>query len=145
MPTSEYCAECGAPRVEGFNCWEQLGALIAWEYSDPALHAQHFVLVASYNLQHPAQFTEAAIVELRIAFNDYLYHGVSAAELRQRAAKTYAGATRVLRPEAERQPQLRRWSMTIADVYLPDQPTGAVERLFRWAKIIQAYQVGAQA
>ena len=145
MPTSDFCPECGAPRVTGFNCWEQLGALIAWEYADPALHAQHFLVVASYNLQHPAQFTEAALEQLRHAFNDYLDHGVSAATLRQRAAKSYAGATRVLRPEAERQPQLRCWSMTIADVYLPEQPAGAVERLLRWARIIQANQAEGQA
>ena len=145
MPTSDMCAECGAPQIEGFNCWEQLGALIAWEYNDPALHAQHFLVVASYNLQHPAQFNAAALAELWVAFNDYLDHGVSAETLRQRAAKRYAGATRVLRPEAERQPQLHHWAMTIADVYLPEQPEGAVERLFRWARVIQAYQVGAQA
>lgn len=145
MPTTELCVECGAPPVAGLNCWEQLGGLIAWEYNDPALHAQHFLVVASYNLQHPAQFTEVAIEQLWIAFNDYLDHGVSAAKLRQRAAKTYAGATRVLRPEAERQPQLRRWAMTIADVYLPEQPAGAVERLLGWARVIQAHQVVAQA
>ncbi|MBM7841911.1 DUF5946 family protein [Herpetosiphon giganteus] len=145
MPTSDMCAECGAPQVEGLSCWEQLGGLIAWEYNDPALHARHFLVVACYNLQHPAQFTAAALAELWVGFNDYLDHGVSAATLRQQAAKRYAGATRVLRPEAERQPQLQRWSMTIADVYLPDQPQGVVERLLRWARIIQAYQVGAQA
>ncbi|ABX02818.1 MAG TPA: hypothetical protein DEF47_07425 [Herpetosiphon sp.] len=145
MPTTEFCLECGAPLVEGFNCWEQLGALIAWEYNDPALHAQHFLIVASYNLQHPAQFTDMAIEQLRSAFNDYLDHGVSAATLRQRAAKTYAGATRVLRPEAERRPQLQQWAMTIADVYLPEQPAGAVERLLRWASVIQANQAVAQA
>lgn len=145
MPNTETCAECGAPLVEGLNCWEQLGALIAWEYNDPALHAQHFLVVASYNLQHPAQFTEATIEQLWVAFNDYLDHGVSAATLRQRAAKTYAGATRVLRPEAERRPQLRRWTMTIADVYLPEQPAGAVERLLGWARVIQAHQAVAQA
>ncbi|KPL81464.1 DUF5946 family protein [Herpetosiphon geysericola] len=145
MPTNEMCDECGAPQVEGFTCWEQLGGLIAWEYTDPALHAQHFLVVACYNLQHPAQFSAAALAGLWIGFNDYLDHGVSTATLRQRAARHYAGATRVLRPEAEHQPQLQRWAMTIADVYLPDQPEGVVERLFRWARIIQAYHVAAQA
>jgi hypothetical protein len=52
-----HCAECGAPRVSGMTCWEMLGAIIAWEYHDPALLAEHFLTVASYNLQHPAQFT----------------------------------------------------------------------------------------
>jgi len=36
-----------------------LGAIGAWEYQYSALMAAHFLAVASYNLQHPAQFTNA--------------------------------------------------------------------------------------
>jgi hypothetical protein len=43
----------------------------------------------------------------------------------------------VLKPEAERQPVLRQWTMTIADVYLPDQPQGAAERVRAWAAVIR--------
>ncbi|HEY0736847.1 MAG TPA: DUF5946 family protein [Herpetosiphonaceae bacterium] len=59
-PTSHLATypECGGSTVDGLTCWEQLGALIAWEYDDPELAAEHFLTVAAYNLQHPAQFTD---------------------------------------------------------------------------------------
>jgi hypothetical protein len=43
----------------------------------------------------------------------------------------------VLKPESERRPALRRWSMTIADVYIPDQPQGAAARVRAWAAAIR--------
>ena len=132
-----HCPECGAPRVQGLSCWEMLGMLIAWEYDDPELRAEHFLTVASYNLQHPAQFTEATLAGLRAVFSERLDHALGIAEIRRRVGKAAAGATRVLRPEAERQPVLRQWSMTIANVYLPDQPMGAVGRVRAWAAVIR--------
>lgn len=136
--TTETCPECGAPRVAGMGCWEQLGALLAWEAHDPALSAAHFLTVASYNLQHPAQFSEPALAGLRAGLIDHLDHGVPVAELRRRAGRAFGGAQRVLRPAAERQPMLRRWRVTIADVYLPDLPAGAAERVRGWAAAIRA-------
>jgi hypothetical protein len=113
-----------------------LGMLLAWEYDDPELRAEHFLTVASYNLQHPAQFTEATLAGLRAAYIDY-------AEIRRRVGKAAAGVTRVLKPEHERQPVLRQWAMTIADVYLPDQPEGAAERVRAWAAVIRrAFEPG---
>ena len=129
------CPECGAPRVNGLTCWEMLGALIAWEYDDPELQAEHFLTVASYNLQHPAQFTETALAGLQAVFIERLDHGLGIAEIRRRVGKAAAGATRVLKPEAERQPVPRQWSMTIADVYLPDRPKGAAGRAHAWAAV----------
>ncbi len=43
----------------------------------------------------------------------------------------------MLKPEAERKPVLRRWSVTIADVYLPDQLQGAAARVQAWAAAIR--------
>lgn len=131
------CPECGAPKVEGFNCWEQLGWVIGWEWNDPALQREHFLTVASYNLQHPAQFTDDVIEGLRVALVDRLGHGTADIELRRRASRVYEGKKRVLRPEAERKPVLRRWSMTIADVYIPDKPEGADGRVRAWATSIR--------
>lgn len=71
-PDPSTCPECGAPRVEGLTCWEQLGMEIAWEADDPELLAEHFFTVATYNLQHPAQFTDDAIEGLRQASVDRL-------------------------------------------------------------------------
>ncbi len=131
------CRECGAPPVDGMSCWEQLGALLAWEYQDPELRAEHFLTVACYNLQHPAQFTDEAVAGLRSALVEHLDNDVSVKELRRRAASAYEGNKRVLRDEAERRPTLRRWSTTIADVYLPDKPRDAAARVRAWAASIR--------
>jgi hypothetical protein len=114
-----------------------LGALIAWEYDDADLRAEHFLIVASYNLQHPAQFSEATLAGLQAVFAERLDHGLGIAEIRRRVGKAAAGAARVVKPESERQPILRQWLMTIADVYLPDQPQGAAERVRAWAAVIR--------
>ena len=132
-----HCPECGAPRVQGLSCWEMLGMLLAWEYDDPELQAEHFLTMACYNLQHPAQFTEATLAGLRAVFIEKLDYGLAVAEIRRRVGKAAAGATRVLKPEEERRPVLRQWAMTIADVYLPDQPTGAAVRVRAWAAVIR--------
>jgi Family of unknown function (DUF5946) len=132
------CPECGAPLVDAMTCREQLGMIGAWEFQDPELLAEHFLTVASYNLQHPAQFTDEAIAGLRAAFIERLDNGLTIAEIRHRAATAYAGKKRVLKDPAERRPVLRRWRMTIADVYIPDQPQGAAERVRRWAAAIRS-------
>jgi hypothetical protein len=123
--------------VAGLSCWEQLGALLAWEYDDPALRAEHFLIVASYNLQHPAQFTDEALLGMRTAFCDHLDRGVAVEELRRRAARQFEGETRVLKKADERRPVLHPWNMTIADVYTPDRPAGAADRVRAWAAAIR--------
>ncbi|HMQ53100.1 MAG TPA: DUF5946 family protein [Anaerolineae bacterium] len=132
------CPECGAPQVAGLTCWEQLGAIIAWEAQDPELQAEHFLTVAAYNLQHPAQFTDEALAGLQTALIDRLDKGVAVEVLRRRAAAAFEGKKRVLKKEVERRPVLRPWPMTIADVYRPDQPEGAAERVRRWAAGIRS-------
>lgn len=136
--SGDICPECGAPRVDSMDCWAQLGAICAWEWQDPELMAQHFLTVAAYNLQHPAQFTEEAIVGLRRAFLEHLDNNLSVAEIRRQIGRAWEGSPRVLKPEAMRRPVLRRWSVTIADVYIPDQPAGAAERVREWAASIRA-------
>ncbi len=133
----EMCPECGASRVDGLDCWGQLGAIIAWEWQDPELLAQHFLTVASYNLQHPAQFSDEALAGLRQQLIDHLDNGLSVAEIRRRISNMAEGSVKVLKPEAERHPVLRRWSMTIADVYTPQQPAGAADRVKAWAGSIR--------
>jgi len=131
------CSECGARMVTGTSCWEQLGAILAWEWNDPALLAEHFLTVSSYNLQHPAQFTDEALAGLRAAFIEHLDKGVPVEVLRRRVARRAAGNKKVLKEEAARQITLRRWRITIADVYLSNQPEGAAERVRKWANSIR--------
>lgn len=137
QPRAPHCPECGAPAADGLSCWEMLGMLLAWEHQDPELLAEHFLTVASYNLQHPAQFSEAALAGLRSAYIEHLDNAVAVAEIRRRVGQVAAGAARVLKPAPERHPVLRQWSMTIADVYLPDRPNRAAERVRAWAACIR--------
>jgi ankyrin repeat protein len=130
------CPECGAARVDGLGCWEQLGMVISWEGDDPELLAEHFLTVATYNLQHPAQFTDRALAGLRAAFVDRLDRGVPVHEIRARIGRAAAGSTRVLRPEAERRPVPRAWSRTIADVCAPGRE-GAAARVREWAAAVR--------
>lgn len=143
MPTDHrtnhaHCPECGAPTVDGLSCWEQFGAVLGWEQHDPALAAEHFLTVASYNLQHPAQFTQEALDGLRTAYCEHLDHGLPVAEIRRRRMhERFEGSARVMRPKSERQPVLRRWPMTIADVYAGGVPEGAAQRVREWAASIR--------
>ncbi len=135
---ADTCPECGAPRVDGMACWEQLGGILAWESQDPELSAQHFLTVACYNLQHPAQFTDEAIAGLRASFIDHLDKGKPVAEIRRDAGRAYQGKKRVRKPESERHPVLRHWNKTIADVYIPDKPEGAAQRVREWAAAVRS-------
>ena len=139
---SSTCPECGAPPVNGMTCWEQLGGILAWEAQDPELRAQHFLTVASYNLQHPAQFTKAVQDALQAAFIERLDHGLPDYEIRARMARAFGGSRRVLVKAPERQPKRRNWPMTIADVYLPDRPQGAASRVLEWAASIRRELAG---
>ena len=136
LPEPGACPECGAARVDGLDCWGMLGALLAWEGSDPALLAEHFQTVACYNLQHPATFTDEALAQLRLALTDYRDRGVSPQELRRRAAAAYAGSTRVYRAVHERHPVRRTWTRTIAYLYAQGEAEGAAERVRRWGETV---------
>lgn len=134
---SDTCPECGAPFVNGMSCWEQLGAILAWESQDPELLAEHFLTVATYNLQHPAQFTDQALAGLRDVFIQRLDEGLGLTEIRRRIGSVAEGSKRVLKPAAERRIVPRKWSMTIADVYTPEHPEGAAARVRAWAAAVR--------
>ena len=133
----ERCPECGGLLRDGLSCWEQLGRVCAWEVDDPALQAEHFLTVAAFNLQHPSLFTDEALAGLRAVFIAHLDEGLPLSEIRRRVGQAAGGKTRVRRPEGERRPVLRPWPLTIADVYLPDQPAGAATRVRAWAASIR--------
>jgi hypothetical protein len=74
---------------------------------------------------------------MRDAFIEHLDHGLPVAEIRRRVGRVAAGKQRVIKKEAERQPRFRAWSMTVADVYIPDRPEGAAARVRAWAAKIR--------
>jgi hypothetical protein len=132
----ETCPECGAAKVEGMDCREQLGALLSGEWDDPELAAEHFKTVACYNLQHPAQFTDEALAGLKAAFIENFEGKISIAGIRKRFGRGFDGRQHVLKPETERRLVRRDWKITIADVYLPGQPQGVAQRVRDWEKSV---------
>lgn len=114
-----------------------LGGIIAWEAHDPELVVVHFLTVASYNLQHPAQFVENVIPQLEASFVGYLSGTITLDQIRSQTRKAFNGPQRVLKPLDQRRPVARQWPITIADVYLVDQPEGAAERVRAWAESIR--------
>jgi hypothetical protein len=126
------CPECGASQVP-LTCQERLELLLAWEVDDDALRSEHFLTVASFNLQHPAAFTAEALTGLKDAFDGYLNGRLTIADIRRRASR----ATRILRPADEVRPRRRNWPMTIDAVALPEQPANAAARVLAWAESIR--------
>jgi len=114
-----------------------LEQVTAWEWEDPGLGAMHFLIVASFNLQHPSAFTEDALARLSSAFVEHLDHGLPVASIRSRHATAFGGETRVLKPVAERTTLLRTWPMTVADAYAGG-PAGAVERVRQWIRAVRS-------
>lgn len=136
--SSPSCPECGAPEVDGLDCWSgQLGQVLAWESGNPELQAVHFLTVACYNLQHPSLYTDEALAELGKLLGEALDHDLPPHEIRRRIGSTYEGSKRVRRPESERRPVLRRWPMTVADVTRPGDPEGAADRVRVWAAAVR--------
>ena len=133
----QYCPECGSLQVNGLSCFEQLGQVLAWESQDVDLWDVHFLTVASYNLQHPSQFTDEAIAGLKASFTDYLDGKTTIEQILQKIRAAYNGSQRVKKAEDQRVVQPRSWSITISDVYIPDQPHGAAERVKTWADTIK--------
>ena len=105
---------------------------------DPALAREHFLSVASYNLQHPARFTTDAVAGLRDMFVAHLDGRMAVSEIRRPMSKLAEGEVRVLKPEADRVRRPRAWSMTIDAVTLDDQPVDAAKRVREWAMSIRS-------
>lgn len=139
MERGATCPECGASWADGMDCYGMFGVVLSWEAHDPDLVAQHFLTVASYNLQHPAQFHPGVVAGLTAAYIAYLDEGLSIQKVRRRVGYLTEGSVRVLlRPEDRKPPVLRRWRLTVADVYAGGEPDGAADRVRAWAAALRA-------
>jgi hypothetical protein len=129
------CSECGAFSHDGLTCQERLCGMVSLERTDPEMQSLHFLTVAAYNLQHPAQFTSEAVECLRRSFAEYLVNKIPIDAIKQQGQE-FNGPKCVLRPALERTPVLRSWEMTTADVFLPFQPQGTAERVKKWIESV---------
>jgi hypothetical protein len=130
------CSECGALSHDGLTCIERLHGLLALEQVDSDLQSLHFLTVAAYNIQHPAQYTDHALAGLRKSFSEYLDDQITIEGINE-CNQSFSGPKRVLKPAFERQIVLRVWDMTIADVCNPFENHGTAERVKKWAQAIR--------
>ena len=131
------CPECGAPMVDGKGCRDLLAAILGWESADTELFSLHFYTVAAFNLQHPAQFTEEALHELRGVFVEALDGNAPIEALARRTGTTFQGDKRGPQEEDERNPVGKSWTVTAADVFGGGRPEGAAYRVRRWATSVR--------
>jgi hypothetical protein len=130
----QHCPECGASQ-RPLTCRARLELLLAWEVDDAPLRELHFLTVASYNLQHPAVFTDDARLGLERAFAGYLEGRLTIGQIR-RQATAVSGATRVHRPPSDVHPVRRSWAITIDGVAVPGHAAEAADRVRIWAESI---------
>jgi hypothetical protein len=104
----------------------------------------HFLAIASYNLQHPSEFTPDALRGLRRALHDALSGQATIDGLLRRARALTEGATRVRRRDdtpltdddrAMLDAWPTRWPMTVADVCRAT-PDVYQERVNAWAAAV---------
>lgn len=79
---------------------------ISREWQDSELLALHFTTVASFNVQHPAQFIGEALATLRYLYLDHLDRGTPVSDVRGQMASAFEGKTRVLRDRIGRRHDL---------------------------------------
>jgi hypothetical protein len=137
------CAECGATLEPARACRDYFNDLLALEWQVPGGPGTkaHFLAVASYNLQHPSDFTPAMLSGLRTTLSDVLAGRASIEEALDRARKTTDGSTRVRRrPGDVGRPQEdwpTRWPMTVRDVC--SVPVSSyLEQVQAWATSVDA-------
>ena len=138
-----HCPECGASQ-RPLTCRARLELLLAWEAEHATLRELHFLTVASYNLQHPAVFTDEARLGLARAFAGYLQGRLTVGQIRRQAAAVN-GATRVYRPASDVHPVRRSWAITIDEVAVPGHAAQAAERVRAWADSIHRALIGSSS
>src|SRR4051812_19187912 len=97
------CTECGASLEEGRSCRDYFNDMLALEWQVPGGPGEraHFLAVASYNLQHPSQFTGDILAGLRQTLTDVLSARATIADALARARSATEGSTRVRRRDGD--------------------------------------------
>lgn len=137
MTTITHCPECGAPQTDGLNCFDMFGVVLSWEAFDQDLLNLHFWTVATYNLQHPAQFTEEAIKGLREVYLEAYEKEVPISYIRKKMSRLTEGKVHVIK-KVNITPCLKSWPITIADIYHHNQHIGVSHRVLQWRKSVRS-------
>ena len=114
------CPECGSFPGDGMSCREKFEDALALEFGGPSVFsAVHRITVICYNLQHPGDFSEAALVRMESTLHSIIADGITGAEMRDEARKKYNGSIKINRQASSDKTNERiSWSMTIMDVHM---------------------------
>jgi hypothetical protein len=136
---SGYCVECGAAEQDGLSCSEQFGYLLVWEHNDSNLYALHFWSVSNYMLQHPSHFTkEGYDLTKRLFCDAYDYNWETSYILKKNREVTTNKNFKIVNqtPFVERVRVLRKWTMTVSDVYAAGEKD-AIQNVKKWRDCIR--------
>jgi hypothetical protein len=131
------CPECGASLGPETSCQAIFEAFLALEFTLADYGRVHMLTVACFMIQH-GHYSDAALVGIAGSLRAVLQEGVSAGELRSRAAPVVRSDRRewkITRRPGDRLLPRVAWSLTIADVAERDaDPDSYCEWVERWAR-----------
>ena len=122
MEAPQKCSECGTAWTNGQTCEDYFHQLLFWEAEYPAYGAEvHHLMVLCYYLQHPSLYSPAGLNGARRLLVEFVDHGASPAEVRQRNRARVDSSQRNWKitgtpaSHGSYDPPIR-WRMTAADV-----------------------------
>lgn len=122
METPATCPECGAVWMDDQTCETCFHQMLFWEAEYPVYGAEvHHLTVLCYYLQHPSLYSPAGLNEARRLLVEFVEHGASPVEVRQRNRARVDSSRRDWKITATSTSrgsyaQAMTWKMTPADV-----------------------------
>ena len=122
MDAPQRCIECGAAWTGGQTCEDHFHQMLFWEAENPRAASEvHHLMVLCYHLQHPSLYSPAGLNEARGLLMEFVEHGTSPAEVRQRNRTRLDSSQRdwKIKGTANSRGSYDRavaWQMTAADV-----------------------------
>ncbi|RPI86672.1 MAG: hypothetical protein EHM41_07715 [Chloroflexi bacterium] len=94
MNPPNVCPECKAVWDEGTACQEYFHQMLFWESENPSYGVVHHLMVLCYYLQHPSLYSPDGLDYSRQLLVDFLEHGLSTQEVRQRSRDRVSSTNR---------------------------------------------------
>lgn len=138
--TIRICPECAAIWRDGKTCEDHFHQMLAWEFEDPGgAGALHHLTVLCYYIQHPSHYSPEALAHAEALLEDFVAHGVSSAEVRERSRDLLDSGKRNWKVTGEPASHGRviSWEITAGDVTVGGLD-GYTARIEAWARAVLA-------
>ncbi|MFC5465978.1 DUF5946 family protein [Lederbergia graminis] len=132
------CVECGASEKDGYTCYEMFQFPLVWEHNDPRLYDLHFWLVSCYMIQHPSNYTKNGYEAMISLFKDAYDNHWSIDYILKKNKALVSNIAKITNPlpSKQRNRVLRRWTMTIEDIYSGGE-SNAIHNIHLWKETIR--------